>query len=193
MTKVEPGLPALADRMETSMSRRAALTGGPDPGERFVTAVFAEIRADDGVVRIVNCGHPPRCSSGRTGSANSPGGRSAPPLNLGMLVGDPYHVEAYAFRPGDQLPLYTDGVTETREPDGSFHPRHRRLRSWGKPPPDELLRRPRTDLLAHSHDRLQDDIAALTACLLADEECAQRGGAALDRLSRTTDSYGVVT
>jgi hypothetical protein len=55
---------------------------------------------------------------------------------------------------------------------------HRRLRSWGVLSPDELLRRLHTDLLAHSHDRLRDDIAALTACLLADEGGAPRGGAA---------------
>ncbi|MCX5263054.1 PP2C family protein-serine/threonine phosphatase [Streptomyces sp. NBC_00199] len=176
----EPGLPALAERMETSMRRRATLTGGPDPGERFVTAVFAEVRPDDHVVRVVNCGHPPPLLIGPDGVRELDRGPSAPPLNLGMLDGDPYHVEDYAFRPGDQLLLYTDGVTETRDPGGAFYPLHRRLRSWGVLPPDELLRRLHTDLLAHSHDRLQDDIAALTACLLAEEECAPRGGAVLD-------------
>lgn len=174
----ESGLPALAGRMETSMSRRATLTGGPDPGERFVTAVFAEVRADDHVVRVVNCGHPPPLLIGPDGVRELNRGPSAPPLNLGMLVGDPYHVEDYAFRPGDQLLLYTDGVTETRDPGGAFYPLHRRLRSWGVLAPDELLRRLHTDLLAHSHDRLQDDIAALTACLLPDEGCAPCGGAA---------------
>ncbi|MEH0548873.1 PP2C family protein-serine/threonine phosphatase [Streptomyces sp. B21-105] len=176
----ESDLPALADRVETSMSRRARLLEGTDPGERFVTAVFAEVPADDDVVRVVNCGHPPPLLIGPGEVRELDRGRSAPPLNLGMLVGDPYRVEVYAFRPGDQLLLYTDGVTETRDPGGVFYPLQQRLRSWGALPPDELLRRLHTDLLAHSHDRLQDDIAALTARRLADEGCAPQGGAAHD-------------
>ncbi|MDQ0835497.1 serine phosphatase RsbU (regulator of sigma subunit) [Streptomyces achromogenes] len=158
---------------------RRLSVGPPLRGERFVTAVFAEIRADDGVVRVVNCGHPPPLLIGPDGVRELDRGRSAPPLNLGMLGGDPYHVEAYAFRPGDQLLLYTDGITETRDPGGAFYPLQRRPRSWGSLPPDELLRRLHTDLLVHSKDRLQDGIAALAACLLADEECAPGGGTAL--------------
>ncbi|WP_319189429.1 SpoIIE family protein phosphatase [Streptomyces sp. AK04-3B] len=46
-------------------------------------------------------------------------GRSAPPLDLGMLVSDPYDVEDYAFRPGDRFLLYTDGVHR----DGRFRRR----------------------------------------------------------------------
>ncbi|CAM5714079.1 membrane protein [Streptomyces canarius] len=86
-----------------------------------------------------------------------------------MLLGEPYHVDAYTFRPGDQLLLYTDGITETRDAAGSFYPLLQRLRSWSALPPRELLERLHRDLLAYSGDRLQDDIAALAVRLPADE------------------------
>ncbi|MEV7687796.1 PP2C family protein-serine/threonine phosphatase [Streptomyces bungoensis] len=165
----EPDLAALADRVETSMSRRATQLGGSELGERFVTAVFAEVPAGGGVIRVVNCGHPPPVLI-RPGEVRElDHGHPSPPLNLGMLVDDPYHVDTYSFVPGDRLLLYTDGVTETRDRGGSFYPLLERLRSWGPLPPRELLERLHDDLLAFSGDGLQDDTAALAACLLADE------------------------
>ncbi|WP_244184076.1 PP2C family protein-serine/threonine phosphatase [Streptomyces cellostaticus] len=169
----EPDLPALADHVETSMDRRAAHLGGSELCERFVTAVFAEIPTDGQVVRVVNCGHPPPVLIRPDEVRELDRGRSGPPLNLGMLVEDPYQVDTYAFRPGDQLLLYTDGITETRDSTGSFYPLLQRLRSWGPLPPRELLEQLHDDLLAYSHNQLQDDTAALTACLMADEPAAQ--------------------
>ncbi|WP_190018157.1 PP2C family protein-serine/threonine phosphatase [Streptomyces lucensis] len=165
----EPDLAALARRMERSMSRRSDQLGGNETGERFVTAVFAEIPADGGRVRVVNCGHPPPLLVRPGEVLELDRGRPGPPLNLGMLVDDPYHVDEYAFRPGDLLLLYTDGVTETRDPAGEFYPLLQRMRSWGRPPPHELLERLHHDLLHHSRDRLRDDIAALAVWLPADE------------------------
>ncbi|MER5525207.1 PP2C family protein-serine/threonine phosphatase [Streptomyces sp. NPDC002677] len=162
----EPDLNALVERVDISMTRRAHLLGGSETGERFVTAVFAEIPDDERIVRVLNCGHPPPLLIRPGEVSELDRGRSGPPLNLGMLVGDPYHVDTYAFGPGDQLLLYTDGVTETRDPDGSFYPLLQRLRSWGPMPPPELLERLHQDLLAYSGDQLQDDTAALTAFLL---------------------------
>ncbi|MGW1986761.1 PP2C family protein-serine/threonine phosphatase [Streptomyces collinus] len=162
----EPDLPALAAHVDTSMSRRARLLGGNEMTERFVTAVFAEIPAAGHVVRVVNCGHPPPVLIRSDEVRELDRGRSSPPLNLGMLVGDPYPLDEYTLRPGDQLLLYTDGVTETRDPEGAFYPLLTRLRSWGPLPPHELMERLHEDLLAHSHDCLRDDTAALAACLL---------------------------
>ncbi|MGW2741281.1 PP2C family protein-serine/threonine phosphatase [Streptomyces sp. NPDC001450] len=168
----EPDLPALADHVETSMDRRAMLLGGSELGERFVTAIFAEIPTDGHLVRIVNCGHPPPLLIRADEVRELDRGRSAPPLNLGVLGGEPYNVDVYDFRPGDQLLLYTDGITEARDPHGTFYPLLERLRSWGPLPPRELLEQLHRDLMAYSHNRLQDDTAALTACLLADQPAA---------------------
>jgi serine phosphatase RsbU (regulator of sigma subunit) len=165
----EPGLLGVVGRVDASMNRRAAWLGGDETAERFVTAVFAEIPAEGDVVRIVNCGHPPPVRL-RDGEVRElAGGRPAPPLNLGMLVDEPYHVDTYSFRPGDQLLLYTDGVTETRDASGAFYPLLDRLRSWGPLAPEELLDRIHDDLLAHSHRGLEDDTAALAVCLLPED------------------------
>ncbi|MGW7253678.1 PP2C family protein-serine/threonine phosphatase [Streptomyces sp. NPDC054834] len=164
----EPDLPALAERLETSMSRRATQIAGSETSERFVTAVFAELPTDGRHVRVVNCGHPPPLLIRTDEVLELDRGPSAPPLNLGVLVGAPFHVDTYPIRPGDQLLLYTDGITETRDPAGSFYPLLQRLRSWGPLPPGDLLDRLHQDLLAYSHNRLQDDTAALTVWLPPD-------------------------
>ncbi|MEU3979429.1 PP2C family protein-serine/threonine phosphatase [Streptomyces sp. NPDC026672] len=162
----EPDLPSLAGRVEVSVSRRAEEMAGGEAAERFATAVFAEIVADGQVVRVVNCGHPPPLLVRPGAVEELDRGRPAPPLNLGMLMREPYHVDAYPFRPGDQLLLYTDGITETRDPDGAFYPLIERVRAWGPLPPRELLDRLHRDLLEFSHDQLHDDMAALTVRLL---------------------------
>ncbi|MFJ9446009.1 PP2C family protein-serine/threonine phosphatase [Kitasatospora sp. NPDC101235] len=164
----EPDLPAIARRLERSMSRRAAQLPGSE--ERFITTVLAEIPGDEPVVRIVNCGHPPPLliDQGRV-SELAPRDPS-PPLNLGVLLGGDYHVDVEPFRPGDQLLLYTDGVTETRDRTGAFYPLTQRVRGWTALPPRELLNRLHRDLIAYSDAALDDDIAVLVAQRLPDGE-----------------------
>jgi len=159
----EGGLAALADRVETSMTRRAAQLPGNDTDERFVTAVFAEINPHNHTLRIVNCGHPPPLLIRPHHISELTTNHTAPPLNLGILTEEPYHVDEHTFRPGDQLLLYTDGITETRNPAGAFYPLLPRIRSFGAIPPRQLLSHLHHDLLTYSNNRLHDDTAALTA------------------------------
>ncbi|MFB6714555.1 MULTISPECIES: PP2C family protein-serine/threonine phosphatase [unclassified Streptomyces] len=163
----EPDLAGIARRAERSMNRRAARLAGSDMGERFVTAVFAEIPRRH-VVRIVNCGHPPPLLIRADSVTELEAGDPAPPLNLGMLVTDTYRIDEYPFGPGDQLLLYTDGVTEARDAGGAFYPLQQRVLSWGPLPPRELLDRLHHDLLDYSHNRLHDDTAALAVLHLPD-------------------------
>lgn len=74
------------------------------------------------------------------------------------------------FRPGDQLLLYTDGVTETRDRTGAFYPLTERVRAWTALPPRELLNHLHQDLLAYNGAALDDDVAVLVAQRLPDEE-----------------------
>ncbi|MGI5142160.1 PP2C family protein-serine/threonine phosphatase [Streptomyces sp. CA-106110] len=164
----EPDLAAVAHRVETSMARRAAQLPSSEMAERFVTAVFAEIPEDEPVVRLVNCGHPPPLRIGPGGVTELESADPSPPINLGVLIGDHYRVEVESLRPGDQLLLYTDGVTETRDPDGNFYPLIERLREWGALPPRELLDHLHQDLLAFSNAHLDDDTAVLAAYRLPD-------------------------
>ncbi|MER6568968.1 PP2C family protein-serine/threonine phosphatase [Streptomyces sp. NPDC001093] len=160
-----PDLPHLACRLETSMSRYAAHfpgVPGSEVAERFITALLAEIPDDEPVVRIVTCGHPPPLlhqGEVRELQLTAP----SPPLNLGMLMGDGYHVDLAPFHPGDKLLLYTDGVTETRDRSGAFYPLAERIRSWSGESPHQILHHLHRDLIDYSGGELDDDIAALLA------------------------------
>jgi len=88
------------------------------------------------------------------------------PLGLGHL-GDPIPgVEEEALEPGDQILLYTDGVTEARTDDGEFFGRDRLVdfvtRTLAdRVPAPETLRRLVHAILDHQHEKLQDDASAV--------------------------------
>ncbi|MFJ5273394.1 PP2C family protein-serine/threonine phosphatase [Streptomyces sp. NPDC088358] len=179
----EPDLAGVARRVEKSMNRRAVQLPGSEGAERFVTAVFAEIPDDEPVVRIVNCGHPPPLLIDRDSVTELDSADPSLPLNLGVLAGDDYHADVVPFHPGNQLLLYTDGVTEARNRAGDFYPLAERVRSWCLLPPRELLDSLHQDLLAHSGGNLDDDTAALAAYRIPDE-APERDGGSRDGRSR---------
>lgn len=161
-----PDLPHLAGRLETSVSRHASQypgVPGSEIAERFITALLAEIPDDEQVVRTVCCGHPPPLLLHRGEVRELRAAAPSPPFNLGMLVSDAYQVDLAPFHPGDQLVLYTDGVTETRDPSGAFYPLAERIRSWSDEAPHHLLDHLHRDLVDYSGGELNDDIAALVA------------------------------
>lgn len=158
-------LAEVARRLDAGLARRRPAH------EEFVTAVLVEIDPVRGGLTIYNCGHPPPILLSSGGS----GGRArrivtmlevpapAPPLGL-MSLGDCSAASrTVTFKPGDQLLLYTDGVTEARDPQRGFYPladrlvriagEHRRGRRSG------LLERLREDLLCHVGAPLEDDAA----------------------------------
>ncbi|MGW5124021.1 PP2C family protein-serine/threonine phosphatase [Streptomyces sp. NPDC004069] len=161
-----PDLPHLARRLETSVSRHTSQypgVPGSEIAERFITALLAEIPDDEPVVRTVTCGHPPPLLLRRGEVRELQPAAPSPPLNLGMLVSDGYHVDLAPFGPGDRLLLYTDGVTETRDHSGTFYPLTERIRSWNGEAPHQLLDHLHRDLITYSGGELDDDIAALLA------------------------------
>ncbi|MFF2524117.1 PP2C family protein-serine/threonine phosphatase [Streptomyces liangshanensis] len=156
-----PDLGVLARRLDTTVGRYEAAGPGPDASELFATAVLAEIPTHGSHARILSCGHPPVLLT-HDGHIRSLTPRtSSPPINLATLLGGAYHAEEVPFVPGDQLLLYTDGVTETRDGDGAFFP----LAAWAgertSVPPRPLLDQLHRALLQHSAGGLDDDIAVL--------------------------------
>ncbi|WP_328541042.1 PP2C family protein-serine/threonine phosphatase [Streptomyces sp. NBC_00344] len=158
----EPDLTGVIRRLEASITRYSAAVPAQDLLERFATTVLAEIQPGSGHVRLLNCGHPPPLLAHRAEIRVLEPTAPSPPLNLASLIGDRYCVDTFAFVPGDQLLLYTDGVTETRDRAGEFFPLPEWMRRQGPAPPRELLDRLHRDLFDYSGGKLDDDIAALT-------------------------------
>lgn len=59
----EATLEAVAQRLERALARDGARRDGPEAAEGFTTALLAELPHGDGIVRILNRGHPRPCSS----------------------------------------------------------------------------------------------------------------------------------
>jgi serine phosphatase RsbU (regulator of sigma subunit) len=86
----------------------------------FVTAFFGILEPATGVVTYCNAGHnPPHVLRARDdGSAHAlrPTG-----IALGVLEDGAWEQETVQLGPGDVLLVYTDGVTEAKDPRGNFY------------------------------------------------------------------------
>ncbi|MFD4228232.1 PP2C family protein-serine/threonine phosphatase [Streptomyces sp. NPDC058545] len=162
----EPDLARLARRLDVSMGRYTALLPG-DQTESFATAVLAEIPDDGSAVRIVNCGHPPPLLFHAGAVREVAPTASSPPINMGALLGEDYRIDTVPFTAEDQLLLYTDGVTETRDRTGVFFPLVQHAGQWDTDSPSRLLQQLHSDLVHYSHDHLDDDIAAIAVRAVA--------------------------
>jgi serine phosphatase RsbU (regulator of sigma subunit) len=120
----EPSLAGIAVRLHALIAR----SGHP---ERFVTALLVNFpvadSGDSGVpaagswAELVCCGHPPPLLL-RDGSAAFIEPYSAPPLGLLDLTDGWCRASMIPVGDGDQLLLYTDGVSEARDEAGRFFP-----------------------------------------------------------------------
>lgn len=96
----------------------------------FVTAFFGIYDQRDRTLVYANAGHPPprvkRCSDGSAfvldgGGAPAPTPGAEPrDLPLGILPETRYGLHSARLQPGDQLVLYTDGITEARDATGAL-------------------------------------------------------------------------
>jgi phosphoserine phosphatase RsbU/P len=98
-------LPALLDHMDRTVARAA------ESDEDFVTAVLVQL-TDDGKLTVANAGHPPPILLSGTSPRWLEPDPARPPLGLGG-VGRALSV---SMAPADRLLLYTDGLTEARDP-----------------------------------------------------------------------------
>ncbi|WP_435879959.1 PP2C family protein-serine/threonine phosphatase [Streptomyces werraensis] len=164
----EPELLDVVGRIERSLARNL---GGDD----FVTAVVAGC-PEPGRLETVNCGHaPPLLIRGTEVTAVEPV-HPAPPLGLRALSEDTPRLQVVPFDDGDQLLLYTDGVTEARDAGRAFYPLADGLTRSLRDGPDRTLTALHQDLLDHVGGRLHDDAALL---LLRRPAAAQAGESAV--------------
>lgn len=150
----EPDLLAVVDRIERSLARNL----GHDD---FVTAVVAGY-PQDGRLEVVNCGHTPPLLVRACGSVTAvEPARPSPPLGLRALAGHAPSLHSLPFDDGDQLLLYTDGVTEARDRGRTFYPLAEGLERHVSHEPARTLGALHDELLAHVGGRLHDDAALL--------------------------------
>ena len=116
---------------------------------RFVTLVYAVLSADGQLV-YANAGHNPPALLSRDGLQPLAGGGTI----LGAIESATFDETAVSMRTGDTLVIYTDGVTESRNPVGDEFGEERlfaRLLEGAAAPPAALM------------DAIFADVRALTA------------------------------
>ncbi|GAA2494479.1 PP2C family protein-serine/threonine phosphatase [Streptomyces gobitricini] len=151
---LEPDLGSVCERLERAADRELR-------GEKFVTAVVAEVGPDHRVT-MVNYGHPSPLmvdSGGSVTSLDPP--THAPPLGLGLPGPERPAAHSTSLAPGDQLLLYSDGVTEARGADRRFYPLAERCASLLHPDPKVTLTMLRADLMRYTGSPLHDDAVML--------------------------------
>ncbi|TXS48773.1 serine/threonine-protein phosphatase [Streptomyces sp. uw30] len=149
----EPDLLDVVARIERSLARNL----GTDD---FVTAVVAGYPRD-GQLEVVNCGHAPPLLVRDSVVVPVEPVRPAPPLGLRTLSGETPDLQVLPFADGDQLLLYTDGVTEARNHDREFYPLAEGLARHTGDEPVDTVTALHGELLAHVGGRLHDDAALL--------------------------------
>ncbi|MFF4605010.1 PP2C family protein-serine/threonine phosphatase [Streptomyces sp. NPDC001339] len=150
----EPDLSAVGQRVERALNRHLS-------GERFVTAILAEI-GDGPDATLLNFGHPAPLvvrPDGAVAYAAPP--ERALPLGLTLHGSDAPLPHTVPFAPGDQLLFYTDGVTEARDAAGRFYPLDECAALLKEPDPETALRSVREDVVGHAEGPLHDDAAML--------------------------------
>jgi serine phosphatase RsbU (regulator of sigma subunit) len=150
----EPDLVGLGERLERSVARELE-------GERFVTAILTEIGLGHEAV-FLNYGHPAPMVLRRDGTVDFPQPPAyALPLGLGAHGSEGPKPHRMDFVPGEQLLLYTDGVTEARDEDGRFYPLGERAHLLNDPDAHRALEALRTDVARHAAGPPHDDAAML--------------------------------
>lgn len=158
----ESTLEGVAQRLERALDREGTRRSGLDAFEGFTTAVLAEIPRGDGLVRVVNRGHPePLLLYGDGGLARLRPSEAALPLGMGDLAAWPDRADETPYPPGATLLLYTDGLSEARDARGVFYDPAERLAGRLFPGPEELLDALVADVRRHTGGGATDDMALL--------------------------------
>lgn len=85
------------------------------PPAKYATAWLATLEPSSGLVRYTNAGHNPALHVRASGEVDALGPTGVP---VGLLAQADYRAAEIVLEPGDSLLLYTDGITESEDPDG---------------------------------------------------------------------------
>ncbi|MFC0598521.1 PP2C family protein-serine/threonine phosphatase [Streptomyces palmae] len=165
----ESGLEGLTRRLERALDREGRRRANLDQFEGFTTAVLGEITPDESTLRLVNRGHPAPLLLLTDGSVRlAEPAVPALPLGMGELGCWPERVDELALPQGAMLLLFTDGVTDARDPDGVFYDPAERLRGCLFRGPDVLLDALIDDVAQHTRGAAADDMALLAIHRIAE-------------------------
>ncbi|MEV4003820.1 PP2C family protein-serine/threonine phosphatase [Actinomadura sp. NPDC049753] len=156
----EPTLTAVVDALENSVLRHNSFVAQTGEEQRFVTALILGIGSET-TAQAINCGHIPPYQLSEQGTGQIHLGEASLPLGLASLSPEPRTVTPFNFPTDSTLLLCTDGITETRDPSGTFYPLEDRLSAWKHLPPAEIAPTVHHDLEQFAHGKLTDDRALL--------------------------------
>lgn len=172
----EHTLAGVAGRLDRALTREGTRRAELDAFETFTTAVLAEIPHGEGIVRLVNRGHPEPLLLGPDGVVRrlTPG-EFALPLGLSELGGLPARADDCGYPRGGTLLFYTDGLSEARDGDGVFYDPVARLAGRLFSGPEELLDALVADVRAHTGSGTSDDMALLAVASPTEERPEHSG------------------
>ena len=117
---IEDGLPP-----EEICARLSRLLYRRTPPEKYATAFLAILEPATGILRYTNAGHNPGLVVHPSGETETLGPTGTP---IGLLSDGAYEAGATSLGAGDTLILYTDGITESTDPDDEEYGLERLLR-----------------------------------------------------------------
>ena len=156
---------ANSDPAEAFTRANEKLCAGNDAG-MFVTAWMGILDLCTGQLRYVNAGHNPPIL--RRGGGEYEYLRTRPNFILAGMEGARYRLHALQLEPGDEIFLYTDGVTEALNPSAELYTEDRLLRLFHSGrleglAQQEMVRAIRQDISDFADGAEQaDDITMLT-------------------------------
>jgi PAS domain S-box-containing protein len=135
--------------------------------ETFATVLYARFDLAAGVLRYVDCGHTRTIHAVPEGEAvHFLKGSNMP---IGFIEEEEIVEHKAAFAPGDVFFLYSDGVTDTRDPWGASFGEQRlgdRVRQSREEGAASLLERVRHEILRFSGGRgASDDVSCVAVCI----------------------------
>ncbi|MEB8344135.1 PP2C family protein-serine/threonine phosphatase [Streptomyces endophyticus] len=164
----EERIEEVARRLEIAMQRYSAwtrITNDEGLTDAFSTGLLLHFPPTaPEYLDVVNFGHEPPLVVTADGRVHTPDLPAGLPLGMGTLGAAAPGMARLPFGVGDTLILFTDGVTECRDEDGTFYPVRERLprllsSRGAQESPEALLRLLAEDLREHRYGPPSDDAA----------------------------------
>ncbi|MEV8418755.1 PP2C family protein-serine/threonine phosphatase [Streptomyces niveus] len=176
----EADLVGLSERLDRAVTRSAEHYADPfgiNVEEAFVTALLIEIDRLGTTLRLLSCGHPAPylVQDGEVRQLDT--GQATPPLGMRDLAPDTGGPQVYDFPTGATLLCVTDGVTESRNADGTFYNPVTDLKPVPDRDPEQLIGALFSSVGRWTKGKRSDDMAVLAVARDGADGAVPRGQA----------------